>query len=108
LLSSRSSIELTLTLPVAGFVKRATYDGGANQDLEADYQNNPVSLLFRGSRPSLVNPLSLPQLTIGYLYGIAPKTDLTLTYQFGYLENSDLKPIKAYYNGLVTGLNFNF
>jgi hypothetical protein len=107
-LSSKRRIELTLTFPVAGLVKRATYDGGANRELEDDYENSPVSLLFRGSHPSLVNPLSLPQLTLGYLYGITPKTDLTLTYQFGYLANSDLKPIKAYYNGLLTGLKFNF
>jgi hypothetical protein len=107
-LSSKSSIALTLTLPVAGFVKRATFDGGANQELEADYENNPVSLLFRESHLSLVNPLSLPQLTISHSYGITPRTDLTLTYQFGYLENRDLKPIKAYHNGLLIGLMFKF
>ena len=107
-LSDRSDLRMELYLPLAGFIKRESYDGGANKQLESEYIENRFDLFFDDASFHFMNPLTLPRIHLKYLYRAGGRTDLMCRYQFHYLVNREIAPIRLYGNGLQVGLNFNF
>lgn len=107
-LSTGSRLEVSLSLPVAGLVKRTSYDGGINLELEQEYDEGELHVIFDHAKVSGVNPLRLPELTIDFVRSIGPNTDFIMSYRFNYLKNPTTPPINLYSNTLTAGLRFNF
>lgn len=107
-LSQKNYLEITAAFPLAGFIKRTRYDGGANQDLEGSYQDDVLGLIFSGSKFSVLNPFRMPQLNMVYVHRLTRKTDFNLRYQFHYLKYNANHEVNLFGNGLVAGLRFNF
>ncbi len=107
-ISSRSKLELSVLLPVAGFTKRANYDGGINQQLEEDYDRSIFYPLVHGARFRSINPVTLPTIAMAFGRRVSPRTDMVIGYRFAYLENTSIAPIRLYGNTLNVCLRFNF
>jgi hypothetical protein len=95
-------------MPLAGFVKRANYDGGINQAFEQQYRKGAIHVLIDDAKFTVVNPLSLIRINIDFVRSIRPKTDFVLSYQYNYLRNTDIAPVNLYGNSLLARLRFNF
>lgn len=107
-LGGRNELYADLFLPLAGFVKRASYDGGINQKMESDLLENQWALFFSQSRFSLIPPHHFPQLRLSYKRRFAAGASYAVHYQFLYLRNDDIAPVRMYSNSLLFGLNFHF
>lgn len=108
MISTRNHLEFSLSLPLLGFTKRASYDGRINQDLEEEYKAGVIHLFVDRTKFSSVNPLALPQLAIDFVHRIGQKTDFVIGYEFNYLKNTEIAPIHLYSNTLMAKLRFNF
>lgn len=106
LINSKSSLGLSWSIPVFGFVKREAYDGGANTELEDDLLNKLGSFFFGDGEGQLLTPLNLSNLNIGYVYTPSGKNSLSLHYQLNWLNLEDGDPIRLYGNSLLLGLQF--
>lgn len=107
-LSTHTRVEVSLSLPVAGFVKRSSYDGGINLELEQEYDEGQFHVIFDHAKLSGVNPLRLPELNVDFIRGIGLNTDFIISYRFNYLKNPTTPPLNLYSNTLSAGLRFNF
>lgn len=108
IISTGSRLEISLSLPVAGLVKRTSYDGGINLDLEEEYDSGEIHVIFGHTALSGVNPLYLPELGIDFIHGIGPNTDFVINYRFNYLKDLTIAPVRLYSNSLLAGFRFNF
>lgn len=107
-ISEKHSLEMAVAFPVAGFLKRARYDGGANQDLEGAYQDDLLSAIFSNGKFMLINPFSMPQFDLGYVHHLTRRTDVSFKYEFNYFRNNFDRPINLFSNSLVAGVRFKF
>lgn len=107
-LSSGSRLEISLSLPVAGLVKRTSYDGGINLDLEEEYDEGEIHVIFDHAEMSGMNPFRVPELNIDLILSIGPNTDFVVNYRFNYLSNPSIPPLRLYSNALSAGLRFDF
>lgn len=106
-LGRAAGLQVDLALPLAGWIKRAAYDGGANQKLERD-RHHVGRLLFGDSRFSIANPLTAPRIGVTYTHRLHRNADLALTYRAGYLRVGEDARLRAYHNGLLVGLRYSF
>lgn len=107
-LSGRSDLQFSLSFPVVGLLKRTAYEGGANQEMERQYRESPLTLFFKQAKPRVFNPLLFPQFSIIYTYSLTSKTDLMLSYQFSFVKNNEIATVSMYGNALSAGFRFNF
>lgn len=107
-LSDKNELRLSLVLPAVGFLKRTAYEGGANQEMEKQYRNSPLSLFFKDTKFSAFRPWQFPQFAVAWFHRIAPKTDLILHYQFNFFRSDEKAPVSLYSNSLSAGFRFNF
>lgn len=107
-LNEKNHLKLHLSLPVVGLVKRASAEGGANQQLVQDYYNNKLRFFFAQYDPLFIDPLHLPFFMADYIHNLGNKTDFILNYQFSYLNNRHNSSINLYSNGLQLGFQFKF
>ncbi len=106
-ISSRNRLQLSLSVPLLGFVKRGNYDGGINLDFEQQYQKGAVHVLVDDAAFRIVNPVSLIRFNVDFLRRLRPEIDFVLRYEYSYLRNTDIAPLNLYGNALVTGFRFN-
>lgn len=105
-INDKSSLDLSWSIPMIGFVKREAYDGGANTELENDLLNNLGRLFFGGGKGKFVSPLHLSSLKLGYTYTPSGKNSLSLHYQLNWLNLEQGAPIQLYGNSLGLGIQF--
>ncbi len=108
MLNNQNQLVISVALPLFGFVKRESSDGGVNTQLEDDYEDNFLAFLFQGSKAKFVSPLSLPRIDINYILDTKGKTDFIFNYQFNFLKNRQASPIFLYGNRFMLGFKFGF
>lgn len=107
-ISTKSTIEADIALPLIGLHRREQYDGGTNKKLEKDFEEGLFHVLFTDYQFGMISPLNLPQMNINYILSIGETSAFTVNYVFNYAANDSIQPIKLYTNGLLVGLRFNF
>lgn len=107
-LSDRNALQLSVSLPLVGFIKRSSLDGEANQELVKQYEENIISVLFKQSSFTTINPFRLPQVTASFVRHLGATADLLVKYQFQFVKNTEIPPITLYGNSLLIGLRINF
>ena len=107
-LNSKNDLTFSLSLPFVGFTKREDYDGGANTQLEEDFESNLLGFLFRGSEARFISPFDLANFNILYSFNPNPEKKISylINYQFQYLNNEEELPINLYNNSLTIGIKF--
>ena len=105
-INEKSNLELNLTIPIFGLVKREASDAGSNPTLENDYENNIPSFFFANTKATFSSPLSRIRFNTRYSLAIGNKTDFTINYLFNYIDIDKSPKISLFDNGLLIGLLF--
>jgi hypothetical protein len=99
-LSSTSTINVKLTLPTVGFVKRLYADGGLHFPPS---DKSAAGILYNDLTPAFMRTCNVE---VQYLKMLSAMTGLSVKYNFEYVTNMDGPTLRLYANEIVLGFSF--
>ena len=101
-LDESKTLTFSVALPTIALAKRLVFDGGLHEP--GSNESKTMQILYRDSKLVFANSYAF---SAEYAVKLSNIISWVSTYNFNYLKNDNIEPIKIYTNELITGFRFN-
>ncbi|HZB14611.1 MAG TPA: hypothetical protein VE467_16345 [Chryseolinea sp.] len=101
-LDESKTLTLSVALPTIALTKRLVFDGGLHEPASDD--SKTMQILYRDSKLVFANSCAF---SAEYAVKLSTIISWVSTYNFNYLTNNNMEPLKIYTNELISGFRFN-
>jgi len=101
-LDESKTLTFSAALPTIALAKRLVFDGGLHEP--ASNESKTMQILYRDSKLVFANSYAF---SVEYAAKLSNIIFWVSSYNFNYVRNDNIEPIKIYTNELITGFRFN-